>query len=143
MAATFPDMPQHERRDRAPEWARWAAVGCGVLVLGLAALLVWSAVRADGLVNWGLRRLVARVTATLPDGVPQPARDELQRKLDCALQAAADHRVPPSRIGELARACTDALADKQVSMTELEEIDRIAGSLCAQGQTQTGAEAPQ
>jgi hypothetical protein len=138
LPTTFEPQPS----EKAPAWFRWAAIGCGVVVLGMAVMLVWSALRADRFIDWGLRRLVARTMASLPAEVPQAARDEVQKKLDCALDAAASHRVPPSRIGELARACREALEDKQVSMTELEAIDRLAGAICAQGQGQEQPEAP-
>ncbi len=119
--------------EKAPGWFRWVSIGCGLVVLLLIGLLFAGLFRAERFVDWGLQRVTNRVLQSLPAGVPEPARAELRRKLDCALAAARDGRVPPARVGELARACTDALTDKQVTMEELERIDLLAGKVCREG----------
>jgi hypothetical protein len=129
----FPTSFEPQPSDKAPGWFRWASVGCGLIVLVLIGILVMGLFRADSFVEWGLQRVTNRVMQSLPAGVPDQVRQELRRKLDCALRAASDGRVPPARIGELARACTDALADRQVDMVELERIDALAGKICREG----------
>ena len=127
-----------QRIEKAPGWARWAGLGCGLIVLALIGALVVGVFRADRVVDWGLRRLTERVMQTLPGGVPDAARDELRRKLSCAMLAAREGRVTPARIGELARACTDALADREINMIELEHIDTLAGAICREGGPEAG-----
>lgn len=77
--------------------------------------LVWSTCSLRRVVATGLDRLSGRVLGALPPGTPQSTRDALQAKLGCAVEAAAQRRVGERVLGELARACREALADSRVS----------------------------
>ncbi len=129
----FPTTFEPQPSEKAPEWFRWASIGCGLIVIVLIGVLVMGLFRAQRFVDWGLTRLSNRVLQSLPASVPDSVRQELRRKLACALAAARDGRVPPARIGELARACTDALADRQIAVEELERVDALAGAICREG----------
>ena len=111
-------------------WLRWAGLGCGVLVLVLLAALAGGAFSTRRMVAWGVARLADRVVAALPAGTPDVVRNDLRRRLDCVVRAAREHRVSERRLGEFARACTDALADQSVSADEEERIATIADAIC-------------
>ena len=82
------------------------------------------------MVVWGMARLADRVFASLPQGTPDVVRNELRRRLDCVVRATREQRVSGERLGELARACTDALADRAVSAEEEQRIATIAEGIC-------------
>lgn len=96
----------------------------------LVALLI-GMLSAGRLMRWGLARMTARIMATLPDGTPEAVQTELDREFACVLAAADDGSADEARLGEFARACTDALADASVSPDELERIDGTARAICA------------
>jgi hypothetical protein len=97
-----------------------------VLVVALAA----GALSTRRMVVWGVARVADRVVASLPPGTPDVVRNELRRRLDCVVRAAREQRVNGQRLGELARACTDALADRAVSAEEEQRIASIAEAIC-------------
>jgi hypothetical protein len=113
-----------------PGWWRWAGIGCGVVALGLTVALVAGAFSTRRMVGWGVARLADRVVASLPNGTPAVVRDDLRRRLDCVVRAARERRVSEHRLGEFARACTDALADSSVSADEEQRIAAIADAIC-------------
>ncbi len=115
---------------RPPGWWRWAALGCGVIVVVLLVALAWGAVSTRRMLVWGVSRLSDRVVASLPEGTPAVVRESLRRRLECAVRAARDGRVSERRLGELARACTEALADRTVAADEEQRIAGIADGIC-------------
>ncbi len=102
-----------------------------MLVLGLVAALAGGAFSTRRVLVWGVSRLADRVVASLPQGTPDVVRQELRRRLDCVVRAAREHRVSEERLGEFARACTDALADRSVSAEEEQRIAALAGAICS------------
>jgi len=123
---------------RPPGWWRWAAFGCGVVVVALVLALAWGAFSTRRMLVWGVSRLSDRVAASLPDGTPAVVREALRRQLDCVIRAAREGRVSEGRLGEFARACTEALADRAVVPDEERRIAGIADDICHEA----GAEAP-
>jgi hypothetical protein len=117
-------------RKQPPGWWRWASIGCGAVILLLVVALVAGVFSSQRILVWGLARLADRVVASLPEGFPQVAREGLQRRLDCVVRAARERRVGEQRLGELARECVDALADKSITADEEERIAALAGSIC-------------
>ncbi len=113
-----------------PGWWRWAGIGCAVVVLALLVALALGAFSTRRLLVWGVGRLADRVAASLPQGTPDVVREALRQRLDCVVRAARERRVSESRLGEFARACTEALADKVVSPQEAERIAAIAEAVC-------------
>jgi predicted polyphosphate/ATP-dependent NAD kinase len=100
------------------------------VVLGLVAALAGGAFSTHRMLAWGVARLADRVVASLPQGTPDVVREDLRRRLDCVVRAARERRVSERRLGEFVRACTDALADKQVTADEEERIATIADAIC-------------
>ncbi len=119
-----------ERRE-PPGWLRWAGIGGGVAVAVLILVLLAGVMSARRMLSWGLRKVTARVVAAVPPDVPAARREELRRRLDCVIRLAESDRVDERRLGELARACSDAARDGRVTPEELERIEVLAGGLCA------------
>jgi hypothetical protein len=117
-------------RKQPPGWWRWASIGCGAVILLLVVALAAGVFSSQRMLVWGLARLGDRVVASLPEGIPRVAREELRRRLDCVVRAARERRVGEQRLGEFAHECVDALADKSISVDEEERIAALAGSLC-------------
>jgi len=113
-----------------PGWWRWASIGCGAVILLLVVALAAGVFSSQRVLVWGVARLADRVVASLPEGIPQVVRDGLRRRLDCVVRAAREHRVTEQRLGEFARECVDALADKSVSVEEEERIAALADGIC-------------
>ena len=111
-------------------WGRWVAIAAGLVLLALIVVLAASVFSAHRVLVWGLTRLTDRVLASLPPGTPAAVRQELQKKFACVLAAARHESVDERRLGEFARACSDALADRHVEPDEMERLDAMAGKLC-------------
>jgi len=122
--------PEGASAKQPPGWWRWAGWGCGVAVVVLVVALAAGALSTRRLVVWGVARLADRVVASLPQGTPDVVRNELRRRLDCVMRATREQRVSGQRLGDLARACTDALADRAVSAEEEQRIATIAEGIC-------------
>ena len=112
-------------------WPRWAGIGGGVVVAVLVLLLLAGMFSARRMLAWGLRKVTARAVAAIPSDVPAARRDELRRRLDCVVRLAESGRMDQRRLGELARACSDAARDGRVTSEEMERIEVLAGGLCA------------
>ena len=121
------------RAPRPPGWWRWAGIAGGVAVALLFLALLAGVFSARRVLGWGLRRITTRVVAALPAEVSPARREELRRRLDCVVREAEAGRVDERRLGELARACSDAIAAGQVSPQALERIEVLSGGLCAEG----------
>ncbi|HVN33005.1 MAG TPA: hypothetical protein VMT45_13575 [Thermoanaerobaculaceae bacterium] len=113
-----------------PAWWRWASIGCGVVVLALVLALVGGVLSSRRMMVWGVGRLANRVIANLPQGTAPTIRNEMRRRFDCVVQAARERRVNEQRLGEFARACVDALADKFISADEEARIGTLADTIC-------------
>ncbi len=97
-----------------------------MLTLGL----VWSTCSLRRVVATSLERLSGQVLGALPPGTPASTREALHAKLRCAVDAAAQRRVGEWAVGELARACREALADSRVSDQEMAAIFAAAERVC-------------
>jgi hypothetical protein len=117
-------------RRQPPGWWRWATIGCGGVILLLVVALAAGVFSSQRMLIWGLARLADRVVASLPEGIPQVAREGLRRRLDCVVRAARERRVREQRLGEFARECVDALADKSITADEEERIAALADTIC-------------
>ena len=113
-----------------PGWLRWAGIGGGIVVAVLVLALVAGMFSAKRLLIWGLRRATAGALAAVPPGVPVARREELRRRLDCVMRLAERGGVDERRLGELARACSQAAKKGRMSPEELERIEVLAGGLC-------------
>ena len=103
------------------------------MVAALVLVLVAGVFSARRMLSWGLRRVTASALAAVPPEVPTARRKELRRRLDCVVRLAERGGVDERRLGELARACSDAAKDRRVSPEELERLEVLAGGLCALG----------
>ncbi|HQU33085.1 MAG: hypothetical protein B7Z68_12830 [Acidobacteria bacterium 21-70-11] len=121
------------RAARPPGWWRWAGIGGGVLVAVLFLALLAGMFSARRVLSWGLRRITTRVEAALPADLPPARREELHRRLDCVVAEAEAGRADERRLGELARACSQAVKTGSVSPEALDRIEVLAGGLCAEG----------
>jgi autotransporter translocation and assembly factor TamB len=117
-------------REQPPRWWRWVSIGCAVVVLALVLALVGGVLSSRRMMVWGVGRLADRVIATLPQGTPPTIRNEMRRQFDCVVQAARERRVSEQRLGEFARACVDALADKSISADEEARLGTLAIGIC-------------
>jgi hypothetical protein len=111
-------------------WWRWASIGCGAVILLLVVALAAGVFSSQRMLVWGVARLADRVVASLPEGIPQVVREGLRWRLDCVVRAARERRVSEQRLGEFARECVDALADKSISAEELARIELLALGFC-------------
>jgi hypothetical protein len=109
-----------------------------VVVVALFLALLAGVFSAPRVLSWGLRRITARVVATLPADLPPARREELCRRLDCVVREAEAGRADERRLGELARACSQAVAAGRVSPEALDRIEVLSGGLCAE----SGGELP-
>ncbi len=116
---------------RPPVRRRWAAIAGGVALAVLLLALVAGVLSARRVLSWGLRRITARVMTALPADLPAARREELRRRLDCVVAEAEAGRADERRLGELARACSEAAAAGRVSPQALDRIEMLAGALCA------------
>ena len=116
-----------------PGWLRWAGIGGGVVVALLFLALLAGVFSARHVLAWGLQRVTTRVVAALPADLAPARREELRRRLDCVVREARTGRLDERRLGELARACTDAVRAGQVSPEALDRIEVLSGGLCAEG----------
>ena len=119
------------RGSQPPGWLRWAGIGGGIAVAVLVLILLAGVVSARRMLVWGLRNVTARAVAAVPADVPASRREELRRRLDCVVRLAESDRVDERRLGELARACSDAARDGRVSPEAMERLEVLAGGLCA------------
>jgi hypothetical protein len=110
---------------------RWVGLAGGAAVAVLVLALVAGMCEAPRLLSWGLRRITDRVVAALPAELPAARREELRRRLDCVVAEAEAGRADERRLGELARACSEAAAAGRVSPQALDRIELLAGALCA------------
>jgi len=117
-------------RKQPPNWWRWVSIGCAALVLALVLALVGGVLSSRRMMVWGVGRLATRVIATLPQGTAPTIRNEMRRQFDCVVQAAREQRVSEQRLGEFARACVDALADKSISADEEARLGTLAIGIC-------------
>jgi hypothetical protein len=106
------------------------SIGCAALVLALVLALVGGGLSSRRMMVWGVGRLADRVIATLPQGTGPTIRNEMRRQFDCVVQAARERRVSEQRLGEFARACVDALADKSISADEEARLGTLAIGIC-------------
>jgi hypothetical protein len=120
-------------RKRLPGWWRWASIGCGVVLLVLVAALIGGVFSSRRMMVWGVTRLADRVMAALPEGTPAAVSSELRQRLDCVVRVARERQVSEQRLGEFAKACVDALADKSISADEEERIAVLADGICREG----------
>jgi hypothetical protein len=114
-----------------PAWWRWVGIGGGGLVAVLVLVLIAGMFSAKRMLSWGLRRVTDSALAAVPADVPATRRAELRRRLDCVVRLAERGGVDERRLGELARACSEAAKDHRVSPEEMERIEVLAGGLCA------------
>ena len=124
------ELPARGTPKSAPGWWRWASIGCGVIVLALVVILIGGVLSSRRMLVWGVARLADRVLAALPAGTPPTIRSEMRRTFDCVVRAAREGRLSEQRLGEFARTCVDALADKSISADEEVRIGTLAGGLC-------------
>lgn len=124
------ELPKPRVESGPPAWLRPLAWGCAAVVVTLTVGLVWSTCSLRHMVSTGLDRLSGRVLAALPADTAQATRDALRAKLGCAVEAAAQRRVGERVLGELARACREALADSRVSDEEMAAILAAAERAC-------------
>jgi hypothetical protein len=117
-------------RKQPPNWWRWLSIGCGAVILLLFVALAAGVFSSRRMLVWGVARLADRVIAALPEGTPATIRDGMRRDFDCIVRAARAGRVNEQRLGEFARACVDALADKSISADEEVWIGTLAAALC-------------
>jgi hypothetical protein len=66
-----------------------------------------------------------------PAGAPGRAPQQARLQLDCALWAAESGKADERRLGEFAKACSQALEDRRISADELGRIESLAGALCS------------
>jgi hypothetical protein len=125
--------PTGPSQKQPPGWWRWASIGCGVVVLVLVVALIGGVFSSRRMLVWGVARLGDRVMAALPEGTPAAVSGELRRRLDCVVRVARERQVSEQRLGEFARACVDALADKSISADEEERIAVLADGICREG----------
>jgi len=130
MEFRVPEGFARERRE-PPGWLRWAGIGGGVAAATLILVLLAGMLSARRMLVWGLRRVTAAAVTAVPPDVPAARREELRRRLDCVVRLAESGRVDERRLGELARACSDAAHDGRVTPDELERLEVLAGGLCA------------
>jgi hypothetical protein len=100
------------------------------VILALVLALTGGVLSSQRMLVWGMARLANRVIATLPEGTPATVRDGMRRDFDCVVRAARERRVSEQRLGEFARACVDALADKSISAEEEARIGTLAAAIC-------------
>jgi hypothetical protein len=129
MEATPLDLSGGPRKQPSGRW-RWVSIGCGAVILLLFAALAAGVFSSRRMMVWGVTRLADRVIATLPEGTPRTIRDEMRRNFDCVVRAARERRVSEQRLGEFARTCVDALADKSISADEEVRIGTLAAGIC-------------
>ena len=96
----------------------------------LLLALIAGVLSARRVLSWGLRRITARVMTVLPADLPAARRAELRRRLDCVVAEAEAGSADERRLGELARACSEAAAAGRVSPQALDQIELLAGALC-------------
>ena len=96
----------------------------------LLLALIAGVLSARRVLSWGLRRITARVMTVLPADLPPARREELRRRLDCVVAEAEAGSADERRLGELARACSEAAAAGRVSPQALDRIELLAGALC-------------
>ena len=96
----------------------------------LLLALIAGVLSARRVLSWGLRRITARVMTVLPADLPAARREELRRRLDCVVAEAEAGSADERRLGELARACSEASAAGRVSPQALDRIELLAGALC-------------
>jgi hypothetical protein len=128
-----PSNPTGPSRKQRQGWWRWASIGCGVVVLVLVVALIGGLFSSRRMMVWGVGRLGDRVMAALPQDTPAAVREELRRRLNCVVWVARERRASEQRLGEFAKACIDALADKSVSADEEEQIATAADRVCREG----------
>jgi hypothetical protein len=82
------------------------------------------------MLTWGVHRITNAVLAALPPELPGARREEVRLQLDCVLRAAESGKADERRLGEFAKACSQALEDRKVSTDELARIEALAAGLC-------------
>jgi hypothetical protein len=132
MASSVPDL-RRAPHAQPPGWWRWAGIGGGIVVVLLFLALAVGVFSARRVLVWGLSRVTSAVVGAIPAEVPAARRDELRRRLDCVVRQAQAGRADHRRLGELSRACTEALRDRRLTPEEMERIELLAGALCAEG----------
>ncbi len=108
-------------------------------IVGALALIVLVSVLIGGMLSMrhvlgtGVRKLTAAVMQDLPDGLSEPRREEVRRRLDCVGELAEAGRLDPRRLGEFSRMCKSAVARGRLDAPELREIETHAIALCVSG----------
>ena len=119
-------------RRQLPDWWRWVGIGGAVVVVILFAVLFIGMLSARRMLTWGVHRITNAVLAALPPELPGARREQARLQLDCALRAAESGKADERRLGEFAKACSQALEDRNVSTDELARIESLAAGLCGE-----------
>jgi len=117
-------------RKQPPDWWRWAGIGGAVVVVTLFLVLVVGMLSARRMLTWGVHRITNAVLASLPSDLPGAHREQVRLELDCVLREAETGGADERRLGEFAKACSQALEDRKVSSDELAHIESLAVELC-------------
>ena len=113
-----------------PDWWRWVGVGGTVVVVILFLVLFVGMLSARRMLAWGVHRITNTVLAALPSELPGARREQVRLELHGVLRAAESGRADERRLGEFAKACSQALEDRKVSADELARIESLAVGLC-------------
>jgi hypothetical protein len=117
-------------RKQLPDWWRWVGIGGAVVVVILFAVLFIGMLSARRMLTWGVHRITNAVLAALPPELPGARREQARLQLDCALRAVEGGKADERRLGEFAKACSQALEDRKVEVEELARIESLAAGLC-------------
>ncbi len=109
---------------------RWGTAGALLFVAVLVVVLFLGMISARRMLGWGMRRITAAVISAVPPETPAAERESLRVKLECVARAADEGRADERRLGEFARACTDALEDRKLTPLELARIEALATAVC-------------
>jgi hypothetical protein len=125
-------------RKQPPDWWRWVGIGGAVVVVILFAVLFIGMLSARRVLTWGVHRITNAVLAALPPDLPGARREQARLQLECALRAAESGKADERRLGEFAKACSQALEDRKVTAEELTRIESLAAGLCGGAGSATG-----
>lgn len=135
----LPTRPPRPREDAG--CSRWAGIGCGIVIIVLAALILGSFLFFDRGVQWAVRRAADRIEERMDPAVPPAARELLRERMEQLCARSGEAGAAP-RNGAFLQRAGKALEDGRVSTEEVAGLNAFLAGRGEERPPAAGGPAP-
>ncbi|NOZ93598.1 MAG: hypothetical protein GXP47_02515 [Acidobacteria bacterium] len=135
----LPTRPPRPREDAGR--SRWAGIGCGAVIIVLAALILGSFLFFDRGVQWAVRRAADRIEERMDPAVPAAARELLRERMEQLCARSGEAGAAP-RNGAFLQQAGKALEDGRVSTEEVAGLNAFLAGRGKERAPAAGGPAP-